>query len=286
MAQIQVIRRRIKSVTNTRQITKAMELVAASKMRRAQEATFQSRPYSALISSVVSSLLSLDDAAQHRLFSIRPITNRLIIVVTSDRGLAGAYNSNTLKLFLENLPKDTSTKVIVIGQKGAQFVSRLSNIEILGTYINFPTQPTARDIYPIIRSAISMFEKQEIDSVELIYTRFISTIQQKANLMPLLPIPFLESEETKIAPIEAGLFEPSSQIVLEALLPRYLEAKLYQAVLESIASEQSMRMMAMKNATDNAEELINDLTLTYNGARQAAITQELAEITSGSAAII
>lgn len=288
MAQTQLIKRRIRSVSNTRQITKAMELVAASKMRRAQEATTRSRDYTTNARDILGKLSQLTDAKKQPLFKKRPIKNQLLVVITSDRGLAGAYNSNVLRMLTSTLSQaeNVGTKATVIGSKGSRFVSRLENIELVGAYTDWPTEPTSGDVRPISETAIKSFLDGSVDSVQFIYTKFFSTIRQEVTveqLLPVLPVKVEENADSKI--LEDAIFEPSPQAVLDAIVPRLLEAQALQVVLEAAASEQSMRMMAMKNATDNANELIDDLTLEYNSARQAGITQELAEISAGAEAI-
>lgn len=282
MARTQVIRRRIRSVKNIKQITKAMEMVAASKLRRAQEATLRSRAYATSAREVLARLRQLSAKKSHPLFSKRTIKRRLIIVFSSDKGLAGAYNSNIFK----QIPR--GSKLIVIGNKGAQFVSRIKkDVAVLGVYTNWPTQPTSADIRPIVDAALKNFLTKEIDSVEVLYTDFVSMIKQTVTLRQILPIDphFAQGATRGKASPDQTLFEPSPAEVLEYIVPRLLEVQIYQANLEAIASEHAARMVAMKNASDNAKEIIGDLTLTYNGVRQAAITQELAEITSGAEAI-
>jgi F-type H+-transporting ATPase subunit gamma len=265
-----------------------MELVAASKMRKAQEATISSRAYSAAGGELLTRLAQLPTGTDFPLFTHRPIKNRLIILITSDRGLAGAYNSNVLRIFLNHLEEyrreNVGVKVLVIGHKGAQLSARLEGIEVIGVYTDWVTEPAAADIRPLARTAMQLFTAGEVDAVEVIYTDFVSTIRQEARRHRLLPIN-IEAETTTDTALANAAFEPSPQAVLEAMVPRLIEAQLFQATLEAIASEQSMRMMAMKSASDNATELIDDLTLAYNGARQAGITQELAEITAGAEAI-
>lgn len=281
MSKIHTIKRRIRSVGKIKQITKAMEKVAASKMRRAQEAALHSRPYAHSAREALARLVLLTKPGDHPLFARRPIQKRLIILFSSDRGLAGAYTTNLTKLFLETLTDSRPTKVIVIGHKGAQVVSKLTSlVEVLGVYTNWPAQPTAHDSRPISTTAIEQFTAKEVDSVELLYTDFVSSLRQVAVRRPLLPIEPVEEARADV------MFEPSPAAVLDFIVPRLVEVQVYQASLEAIASEQSMRMMAMKNASDNAEELVDDLTLTYNGARQAVITQELAEITAGAEATL
>ncbi|MEX2054812.1 MAG: ATP synthase F1 subunit gamma [Candidatus Andersenbacteria bacterium] len=291
MSKVHVIRRRIKSVKSINQITKAMEMVAASKLRRAQEATLRSRLYSVAAREALAMLRQRTGSAQHPLFEERPVKSRLIILFSSDRGLAGAYNSNLFRALVDVLKEagDTTTKLIVIGQKGAQFASKLAGqIEVTGAYTNWPVEPSTKDLHPITATAVSLFTEQAVDEVSVLYTDFISSVRQvvkKQIILPVVPADILPPEAVAVAQADDVLFEPSPQEVLDYIVPRFVETQIYQANLEAIASEQIMRMMAMKNASDNAKDIIEDLTLTYNGARQAAITQELAEISAGAQAI-
>jgi len=287
MANLQAIKRRIKSVQNTRQITKAMELVAASKMRRAQEATLRSRLYTQRIAEINERLAGRVDVTKHELFAVRPVAKRLYVFFTSDQGLAGAYNANLTKELLNILEADKAAGVaphlIVIGKKGAQFVGRLEGVELAGVYENWPTNPSVADVAPILQQARTGFTDGTYDEVTLIYTEFFSMIKQVVTQTKLLPL--AQPVITERPDADKQGFEPSPQAVLEAVIPRLAEAQLVQAAFEASASEQSMRMVAMKNASDNASDLIDDFTLAYNGARQAGITQELAEISAGAEAI-
>lgn len=292
MAKAQAIKGRIGSVKSTKQITKAMELVAASKLRRAQEASLRSRTYRNSAREILAKLSKLTDAGTFELFQQRPVVHsRLYVVFTSDRGLAGAYNSNIFKLLLKCLERDkeeaTTSKVIVIGRKGAQMVSKLEGVELVGAYEDWPTYPHTRDISPLFHSVLEQFKDGSADEVSLLFTDFISSINQEAKTQTLLPASLEDEVENVIIRrhIDDVVFEPSPQRLLEKVVPRLVEIQLLQAALEASASEQSMRMLAMKNASDNANDLIDDLTLAFNSARQAAITQELAEITGGAAAI-
>ena len=287
MASVQQLKRRISSVSNTKQITKAMELVAASKMRRAQEAASLSRDFRNTAREILTRIAELIDVNRHPLYTIRKLKTRLIIVVTSDRGLAGAYNSNVLKAFAKELTQDeeqaVATQVIVIGKQAARFASRLLNVNVIGVYENFAEQPTANDIRPILTTITDLYTKQTVDAVDIIYTNYLSSIRQELTIDRLLPAAF---EAVRISDdVQQAEFEPSPRVVLESVTQRLIEAQLNQALLESQASEQSMRMMAMKNASDNASDIIDDLTIAFNTARQAGITQEIAEITGGAEAI-
>lgn len=288
MASLQAIKRRIKSVQNTRQITKAMEMVAASKMRRAQEATIRSRMYAQRIAEINERLAGKVDTNKNPLFAVRPVANRLFIVFTSDQGLAGAYNANLTKELLNQIEAEQEVgrtpRLIVIGRKGAQFVARLENVELIGVYENWPANPTTADIMPILSQAKTGFIEAKYDEVVVLYTEFYSMIKQVVQTSKLLPLAQAVVTED-VAQQDNGAFEPNPQAVLDAIVPRLIEARLMQSAYEASASEQSMRMMAMKNASDNASDLIDDFTLAYNGARQAGITQELAEISAGAAAV-
>lgn len=288
MANTTQLKRRITSVKNTKQITKAMELVSASKMRKAQENAFRSRDYRILANQILSRLRELTDVEKHPLFATRKIIKtRLHIVITSDRGLAGAYNSNVLRQLAKELQEDKADKIksqiIVVGKQAAQFITRFDDIEVIAVYREFPENPTPNDIRPILTTITDKFTSEEVDAVDILYTDFKSSIRQVVRSDRLLPAAY--SEVPISNDLESADFEPSVKAVLENVTMRLIEANLTQAFFESQASEQSMRMMAMKNATDNANDLVEDLTLAFNTARQSAITQELAEITGGAEAM-
>lgn len=287
MANTTAIKRRINSVKNTKQITKAMELVAASKMRRAQDHAVRSRDFSNLAGSILTRLRQLTDVSKHPLYQTRLIRTRLHLLVTSDRGLAGAYNNNLLRQFTSELKDDResgiASQVIVVGKQGSKLATRLKDITIVAAYHDFPEQPTANDLRPILNTMVELYTNKTVDAVDLIYTDYRSSISQVVVDKRLLPAAF-EAVDMP-ANLEEAVFEPSAEEVLENVTERLIEAELNQAFSEAQASEHSMRMLAMKNATDNATDLIDDLTLAFNTARQAAITQELAEITGGAEAI-
>ncbi|MBP6041863.1 ATP synthase F1 subunit gamma [Candidatus Saccharibacteria bacterium] len=297
MANTQALKRRIGSVKNTKQITKAMELVAASKMRKAQQAALKTRAYRNTAREILARLQSLNKASKSPYFDTRPINTKLYIVISSDRGLAGAYNSNILRLFSKKLTEDQEnnieSKAIVIGKTASNFAAKLDSLDLVGVYTDFKDDPTQQDIQPILSSAQEMFTSKQVDEVVTIYTDYKSSISQIASTQQLLPAAIRDSETHEIieettkyvTDINDVKFEPSPEVVLERIVPKLIEAQLMQSVLEAIASEHSMRMMAMKSASDNASDLIDDLTLAFNSARQAAITQELAEITGGAAAV-
>ena len=288
MSSRQQINHQIKSVTSTRQITKAMQLVAGSKMRRAQEAAAGPQEYSHVAREMLTRLRQLASTEPSAaLFKQRPVKRRLLIAITSDRTLAGAYNVNVIRQLLHILKtdqvKDTQTEVIAIGRQAANALARIKDVQVAGVYTGFPERPSANDIRPILSTIIDRYTEGDIDDATLIFTHFASTVNQQVQVRQLLPAGF--EEEPLDNEIMHATIEPSVEELLRSTTLRLLEVQLYQALLESTASEHSMRMLAMKNATDNANDLIDDYTLEYNNARQAAITQELAEITGGAEAL-
>lgn len=292
MASRQQIKRRIKSVSSTRQITKAMQLVAASKLRKAQEAATGPQEYSRVAREMLTRLRQLaatEPSAQ--LFRQRPVKRRLLVAITSDRTLAGAYNVNVIRQLTHILKTDrvddTQTEIIAIGRQAANALARIKDVKVAGVYANFPERPEANDIRPILTTIVERYITGDIDDATLIYTHFASTVNQQVVVRQLLPAGFEEEplDGSRGSDIMHATIEPSVEELLRSTTIRLLEVQLYQALLESTASEHSMRMLAMKNATDNATDLIDDYTLEYNNARQAAITQELAEITGGSEAL-
>lgn len=287
MASIQILKSRIRSVKNTKQITKAMQLVAASKMRRAQEATKASAPYTLTARELLTALSTHTSVAEHPLFVRRAVKNRLLIVIASDKGLAGAYNSNIVKAYIEQLRVDDAAKIgnvtIAVGRKAAQFVARIKDTQVLGVYEDLPDRPDGSELRAILDSARLKFTSGEVDAVDIIYTHFVSSINQEARVLRVLPAGFADAIEPGVS--SDALYEPSIQEVLDGVAYRLVGAQIFQALLDARASEHSMRMLAMKNATDNANDLTDDLTLEMNKARQGAITQELAEISGGVEAL-
>jgi F-type H+-transporting ATPase subunit gamma len=281
------IRRRIKSVKNTRQITKAMELVAASKMKKAQAAALAGRAYAELMAHMLGALATRVEETQHPFLAKREVRTRGIILVTSDKGLCGPLNTNVFKLVTDI---KTPAKYAVIGRKGAQFIARTKR-DLLA---DFPAndRATFADIKVVAEFMVKQFMDGTVDTVEVIWPRFRNTLVQVPTLMPLLPLTSLQDvladlrSDAGLAAPEAGakvaesqmLFEPDAASVLESLLPLYVNREVYQHALDAKASEHSARMVAMKTAKDNATKLLGDLTLEYNKARQAGITQEILEI--------
>lgn len=289
MASRQQIKGRITSVKNTKQITRAMQMVAASKLRKAQEAAMGPREYARMSREILTHLRSLENEASETvtLFTKRPVKHRLLVMISSDRGLAGAYNSNVIRRSIRELVADESagvqTSLLCIGRQAANAASRISSADVLAVYQNLPDHPTAADLRPILNSMVDSFESGAVDAVDVIYTDFVSSIRQDVSMQRFLPAGF-EAEEVS-EDISQAKIEPSVDVLLQSATLRLLEAQLFQLILESSASEHSMRMLAMKNATDNASDIVEDLTLEFNTARQAAITQELAEISGGAEAM-
>ena len=282
MANTQDIRRRIKSIRNTAQITKAMQMVAASKMRKAQQNALAGRPYAALMNKVLVSLQKRTDPRLHPLLHIRPIKKELVLIISTDKGLAGALNTN---LFREAATFDSAkTAYVVTGKKARQFIARTKR-ELLADF-ELKDAPSFVETKPISRFCAEKFLNREVDKVSVLYTHFINTINQNAVVRTLLPISSFDlpkkhdesAGDADVDPMIGYVFEPNAESVLDIMLPYYLQYQVYQMILDARASEHSARMVAMKNATDNANEFIKDLTLEYNKIRQAAITTELLEI--------
>jgi F-type H+-transporting ATPase subunit gamma len=287
MASTIALKQRIKSIKGTRQITKAMQLVSASKLRRAQEYAQASRAYAELATELLARLSGISEVERQPLFEKRTVKSRLYIVVTSNSGLAGAYNANVLKQLTKGLQSDRSANVkshvIAIGNKGAQFVRRISDVELVAAYPALGDKPTVNDVRPVLNTLIEQYKNGSVDEVHVLFTQFISTVVQNAKDLQLLPAEAPEFDESKVA--NFSNFEPDVETVIDQVTTRLIETQIWQSVLDSLASEHAMRMVAMKNATDNAKDLIDDYTLALNTARQAAITQELAEITGGAEAM-
>jgi len=283
MANIRVIRRRIRSIQSTAKITKAMEMVATSKMRRAQERVLAGRPYAEKIQQVLADLAAQPGRTVHPLLERREVNRVQAIHITADRGLCGGLNTNmnrsTATFILEQV---APTVLITVGRKGREFMLRYGR-EVRAEFTGISDRPSLLDTVPISRIVIDDYTSGLVDQVYLAYTRFVTTMTQRPVVQQLLPV--------EPARMERGgeieyIYEPTSKVVLAELLPRFVEMEVYHAILESIASEQSARMVAMRNATENANEMIEDLTLVYNKARQEMITRELLDITGGAEALV
>jgi F-type H+-transporting ATPase subunit gamma len=282
MASQRDIRRRIGAVRNIKQITRAMQFVAASKLKRAQDATLQSRPYSEKLDEVLADLSAVLGAEDHPLLATREGGKRLIVLVTTDRGLAGPLNTNTIRFAARDITEYAGDlAVVTVGRKGRDAMRR-AGVPLEAHFAGFGDRPTFADVIPLARLISDDYLAGTYSRVDIIYSRFVTTLTQRPERFQLLPIE--PNEDKEGIPGNQFIFEPSAAAVLQQLLPRYVATRLFQAVLESKASEESSRMVAMKNATENAEELIEDLTLSYNKVRQANITREMIEIASGAQA--
>jgi F-type H+-transporting ATPase subunit gamma len=275
------LRRRIKSVKNTAQITKAMQMVAAAKMRKAQAAALAGRPYQEMLTRVLAAVKGRVEPSSHELLAVRPVKRELILIFSTDKGLCGPLNTN---LFRELTEIDREkTEYAVMGRKAVQFIARTRR----NLTADFALKDAVRfaDIRPIAKFASDKFISGEVDQVRVLYPKFVNTLTQQSVMRDLLPVPAEELDVQDEAAHGEYLFEPDAHGVLEAILPHYIAFQLFQMALNARASEHSARMVAMKNATDNAKELIKDLTLEYNKVRQENITTELLEITTAQLAV-
>jgi F-type H+-transporting ATPase subunit gamma len=276
------IRRRIRSVANTQKITKAMELVAASKLRRAQERMQNARPYADELTGIMVELMRRSPEYEHPYLTVREVRRRCLILVSTDRGLVGGLNANSIRLALHEMNAgDAPIQVVTIGRRGRDTMRRLGK-ELIGDVSNYGDRPSMGDVLPAIRVALENYEEGQSDQVDLVYARFLSASRQQVTLQRLIPLEVPADAPPPSADFE---YEPEAKDVLDALLPRYVEAQVYRAVLENLASEQAARIIAMHNASENAGELIESLTLTANKVRQATITTELMEVVSGATAL-
>jgi F-type H+-transporting ATPase subunit gamma len=276
------IRRRIGAVRNIQQITRAFQFIAASRLRRAQEATLAARPYREKIDEVLADLAAVLGGDDHPLLAAPTSTRRLLILMTTDRGLAGPLNTNTIRFAAREITEHAGDlSVVSVGRKGRDAMRR-ARVPIEAHFAGFGDRPSFADILPLARLVTEDYLSGEYGRIDLLYTRFVSTLTQRQVLEPLLPV--RPAEDTEGIPGNQFIFEPDPALVLEQLLPRYVATRIYQAVLEAKASEESSRMVAMKSATENAEELIEDYTLAYNKVRQANITREMIEIATGARA--
>ncbi|MDE1941982.1 MAG: F0F1 ATP synthase subunit gamma [Betaproteobacteria bacterium] len=291
MAGSKEIRMKIKSVQNTRKITKAMEMVAASKMRKAQERMRASRPYGEKIRKVASHLAQAHPEYRHA-FMVRrePVRNVGVVVVTSDKGLCGGLNTNLLRLVTQSMKQweegGAKVQTVAIGNKGLGFLQRVG-APVVAQLVHIGDTPHLEKLIGPLKVMLDLYAEGKVDAVYLAYNRFVNTMKQEPVVEPLLPLPkeYLSGETAIEAAAWDYIYEPDPRSVVDELLLRYVEALIYQAVAENIASEQSARMVAMKAASDNAGNVIDELQLIYNKTRQAAITKELSEIVSGAAAV-
>jgi F-type H+-transporting ATPase subunit gamma len=298
------LRRKLKSIKSTQKITSAMQLVAASKMQRAIKRALESRPFSSLAEEIVSSLSPAIDPTSQPLFSRRPIQKILVLLVATNRGLAGSLNTQLFRRFTlwqkEQQSAGRAVQVVAVGVKGRHYLTRYAREQLIADFPAPDRVPDYKDITPIAQILLDEFLATRVDAVYLAYNQFVSTLRQEPEIVQFLPFGVGNTSEAIESRPVAGLlggggdadrwsidilFEPNREEILQTLLPRYLRVRLYQIMLETHASEQAARMIAMKNATDNAGDLLDDLTLTYNSLRQAAITGELLDIAAGAAAL-
>ncbi len=293
MATLREIRRRIGGVKSTQKITKAMKMVAAAKLRRAQDSVFAARPYSRKMKELLQNLAAKVDVSASPLFTSLPVDSVALIVVTSDRGLCGAFNSNIIRAATAHVSANYSSlasngklSILAVGRKGGDFFQK-NDYKVAAKHLGVFTPLVFENAQKIAREAIAMFLSGKVQKIELVYNEFKSIIQQRVVIEQFLPIPPIKPNAEpagRITPIDY-IYEPSSEAIISALAPLHLNFQIWRALLESNAAEQGARMSAMDNATTNASDLIRDLQLSYNKARQASITKELLEIVSGAEAL-
>ena len=289
MAGSREIRNKIKSVQNTRKITKAMEMVAASKMRKAQDRMRHARPFGDKLRNIAAHLANANPEYRHPFLVKRDGMKAAgLILITTDKGLCGGLNTNVLRMVTMRLreldAKGTKVQITAIGNKGLGFMQRI-NAKVVSQLVQLGDTPHLEKLIGPLKVQLDAYAAGEIDALYLAYNRFINTMKQEPVIEQLLPLDPSRLQETSREYSWDYIYEPDAQTVLDELLVRYIEALIYQAVAENMASEQSARMVAMKSASDNAKKVIGDLQLSYNKARQAAITKELSEIVSGAAAV-
>jgi len=286
MASGKEIRTQISSIKSTQKITRAMEMVAASKMRKAQQQMERSRPYASKIRAVVGHLAQAHPEYKHPFMIERPVKHIGLVIITSDRGLCGGLNTNVFKIALKSMKAweqaGYSIEVCLVGSKGMGFFKRIG-ANIVAATDQIGDKPESSDLIGAVTVMLDAYKNGKIDQLNVVYNRFVNTMTQDAQVEQLLPLKPVDDDELKH--YWDYIYEPNSKEVLDGLLVRYIESRVYQGVVENIACEQSARMVAMKSASDNAGDLIDELQLVYNKARQAAITQELSEIVAGAAAV-
>lgn len=285
MAGAKEIRSKIASIKKTQKITRAMEMVAASKMRKTQDRMRASKPYAAKIYDVVRHIARATSEYRHPFMVTREIKRIGVIVVTSDRGLCGGLNTNLLReairVFRPWHDEGKEIDLCVIGRKGQAFFKRVGG-RLIAAADQLGDKPGVKDLIGVVKVMLDAFDQGEIDALHIIYNEFVNTMTQRPTVKQLLPLPLAEEDSKTLGHYWDYIYEPEAKELLDALLERYIELQVYQAVVENIACEQAAKMIAMKSATDNAGELIKEFQLAYNKARQAAITQELAEIVGGA----
>ena len=289
MATMREIRTRIRSIRNIEKITRAMKLVAAARLRRAQERVHAARPYAEIMQRMMQNLAQGGEGLAHPLLEIREQNNIAALVCTADRGLCGSYNTNLLRHAMRFLTtyEPEQVRLLTMGRKAEQFFARQQYAVVDSREMGSGADLSFADVQPIVRQLRDMFEQREVDAVYVIYQKFINPIRQEPTTFQLLPLERPDSDEDDAtATVQQDIiFEPSPEGLLRSLLPRYVDTQVYRAVAEAIASEHGARMSSMTAATENAGEMIDTLTLTFNRARQSAITTEISEIVTGAEAL-
>lgn len=293
MANARDIRRRIRSVKNTQQITRAMQMVAAAKLRRAQEAATAARPYAKKLTQVMARVSSAaGGGVSHPLMEVREIKKTAYILITADKGLCGGFNANVIRRATAELKKHDHPALVAVGRKGRDFFRRHNGIHLAAEYVNLGDEISFVRAKEIAQLVIDQYTAGELDEVYLVFSEFINTLVQRPTVVKLLPIENpaeaegkQDEKDEKAKALVSYMFEPNAEAVLGELLPKYIEVSIFRALLEAKAGELAARMTAMDSATKNAKEMIDNLTLSLNRARQAAITQEISEIVGGAAAL-
>lgn len=287
MASLKEIDGRIKSTKKMKQITKAMNMVSSSKLRRAEKNTKQFEPYMEKMQDAITAIAGASKNSSHPMLRPRQVQRSGYLVITSDKGLAGAYSSNVLKRLINDIKeKHTSSdeySIIVLGQSGVDFLKN-RGYDIENSLVDVPDQPSFKSIQAIAKHAIDLFSEEHIDELKIYYSHYVSVLENKPTTKQVLPLSREDSSQGQ-GQMSSYEFEPDKESILSVILPQYVESLIYGTILDAKASEHAARMTAMKNASDNATELIDDLSLQYNRARQAEITQQITEIVGGSAAL-
>ncbi|MBY6179609.1 MULTISPECIES: ATP synthase F1 subunit gamma [Staphylococcus] len=287
MASLKEIDGRIKSTKKMKQITKAMNMVSSSKLRRAEKNTKQFEPYMEKMQDAITAIAGASKNSSHPMLRPRQVQRSGYLVITSDKGLAGAYSSNVLKRLINDIKEKHSSSdeysIIVLGQSGVDFLKN-RGYEIENSLVDVPDQPSFKSIQAIAKHAIDLFSEEHIDELKIYYSHYVSVLENKPTTKQVLPLSREDSSQGQ-GQMSSYEFEPDKESILSVILPQYVESLIYGTILDAKASEHAARMTAMKNASDNATELIDDLSLQYNRARQAEITQQITEIVGGSAAL-
>ena len=287
MGSLKEIDTRIKSTKKMKQITKAMNMVSSSKLRRAESNTKQFRPYMEKMQDAITAVAGADKNSRHPMLQQRKVKKSAYLVITSDKGLAGAYNANVLKHLIKDIEEKHASKddysILVLGQTGVDFLKN-KGYDIHDSLIDVPDQPSFKEVQAIAKKAIDLYSEEEVDEVKIYFSHFVSVLENTPSTKTVLP---LSSEDSSLGhgQLSSYEFEPDKEAILSVILPQYVESLIYGTILDAKASEHATRMTAMKNASDNASEIIDDLSIQYNRARQAAITQQITEIVGGSVAL-